>query len=479
MSLKIKTITSLFWSFTDSFANYGIQFIFGIILARLLSPREYGLIGMIALFLAISQSFIDSGFQQALIRRQNCSQRDYSTIFFFNVFAGLLLYFVLFFFAHQIQQYFKEPQLFWVTRILGLSLIIQSLSIIQITLFTKSINFKLQTRISIIASILSGIIGITFAFYDYGVWSLVIKILSKALVELILLWKFGEWRPTLEFDLSAFRQMYAFGSKLMASGLLYVFSKNIYYVIIGKYFSSSDLGFYTRAEQFCNLPSSTLSSVILRVSYPICSTIQDDKNKLKSAYKQLISSSMLISFLVMIGLLAVSKPLILALLGPKWANSIILLRLLCIANLFYPMHVLNLNILTIKGRSDLFLKLEVIKSILIAFILVIGIYYGIIALLISMIVVNTFGIFINSWWSLYLIGYSVFEQLKDIFPSFLLSSFVGLAIYSLGEIVSAKASYILLIQFVFGLVFLFSLMEVFKLKYYIYIKRLAAEKLLK
>ncbi len=340
MSLKQKTISGLTWSFLDTVTGQGISFIIGIIIARILSPREFGLIGMITVFIAISNSLVDSGFSQALIRKQNCTQKDYSTVFIFNVSAGLIFYGLLFVCSEPISNFYKEPILSDLIKVLGLILIINSFAQIQSTIIQKRIDFKLQTKISVLASIISGTVGVFLALTGKGVWSLVIMALSRSAINSIFLWIWQDWKPNLFFSKDSFNELFSFGSKLLVSGLIDTIYRNVYYLIIGKQFTASELGFYTRAEQFKNLPSSNLQGIIGRVSYPVLSGIQDDLTQLKSAYRRLIKSTMLITFVLMLGMAAAAQPLILSVIGEKWKPSVIYLQLLCFVGVLYPLHAL-------------------------------------------------------------------------------------------------------------------------------------------
>ncbi|MCD4832929.1 MAG: lipopolysaccharide biosynthesis protein [Bacteroidales bacterium] len=476
MTLKQKTVSGLLWSFIDNFAKQGITFIVGIILARLLSPREFGLIGMITIFIAISQSFIDSGFTQALIRKKNCTQADYSTVFYFNLAMGIFFYCLLFFLAEYISHFFKEPQLILIIRVIGLGLIINAFTIVQRAKLTKNINFKLQTKISVIATIGSGIIGITMALNDYGVWSLVMKMLTGYILTSLLLWFWNNWKPTWIFSLKSFKELFAFGSKLLLSGLIETTYRNIYLLIIGKYFTATELGYYTRADQFNKLPSSNITMVIQRVSYPVLASIQDDKSQLKAAYQKLIKSTMLITFVLMMGLAAIAKPMVLLLIGEQWLPSVIYLQLLCFVGMTYPLHAINLNMLNVQGRSDLFLKLEIIKKLMAVPIIIIGILLGIKAMIVGMIVISLIAYFLNSYYSGKLINYSSIQQLKDISSSFLLAIFVGIVIFVTGNLIQASNFVKLLIQILTGAVLSFGLAEFFKLESYFYIKSIIAEK---
>lgn len=476
-TLKQTTITGTIWSFIDSFANQGIQFIAGIVLARILSPREFGLIGMLTIFIALSQSFIDSGFTNALIRKKNCTQTDYSTVFYFNFVVGIIFYFILFFSAGSISVFFNEPQLELLLQVLGIGLILNALGIIQRTILTKDINFKLQTRVSIVASTLSGIIAIAMAFNGFGVWSLVALTLSRFGFTSFFLWMWAKWKPSLVFSKKSFKDLFSFGSKLLISGLIDTVYRNIYYFIIGKYFSAVELGYFTRADQFQALPSQQLTVVFGRVSYPILSTIQNDVKKLRNAYKQIIKSTMLITFVFMLGMAAIAKPMILTLIGEQWLPSVIYLQMLCFVGMFYPLHALNLNMLKVLGRSDLFLRLEIIKTVLAVPVIIIGILYGIKIMILGMLINTIIAYYLNSFWSGKLIGYSSFEQVKDIFPSFLLAFTVAAIVYIIGNIIDFSNIWILVTQLIIGAVLTIIIAEIFKLNSYLYLKEIILNEL--
>lgn len=479
MTLKQKTVSGLLWSFIDNFTNHGAQFIVGIVLARILSPHEFGLIGMLTIFIAISQSFIDSGFSNALIRKKDCTQTDYSTIFFFNLGVSLVCYVLLFIFSGAISSFFDEPQLKALVQVLGIGLILNSFGIIQRTILTKSINFKLQTKVSFIASLVSGVIAITMALKGFGVWSLVALTLSRYALTSIFLWVYTSWKPTLVFCKKSFTELFGFGSKLLLSGLIDTAYRNIYYLVIGKYFSAVELGFYTRADQFQSMPSSNLQGIIGRVSYPILSSIQDDVPRLKEAYIKIIRSTMLITFVLMLGMAAVARPMILTLIGDKWEPSIIYLQLLCFVGMLYPLHALNLNMLQVLGRSDLFLKLEIIKKILAVPIILIAIFIGIKAMIMGMFVLSIIALYLNSYWSGKMIGYSFFQQIKDIIPSFALALIVSVLVFSLNILGITSPLILLIVQITTGTLLTIIICEVIKFKDYIYIKNIAVDKLIK
>ncbi|MDD2286704.1 MAG: MOP flippase family protein [Paludibacter sp.] len=477
MSLKQKTVSGLLWSFIDQFANLGITFIAGIILARLLSPREFGLIGMITVFIAVSESFINSGFSSALIRKKDCTDTDFSTVFYFNLVAGILFFFILFFSAPAIAGFFDEPQLEAIVQVLGIILIIDSLTLIQRTILTKRIDFKLQARISVIASLGSGIVAIVMAFNGFGVWSLVAQRLLRQGLNSFFLWLWNRWRPLWVFSKQSFKELFGFGSKLLVSGLIDTLYRNIYYLVIGKYFSAQELGYYTRAEGFNNLPSQNLNSIVSRVTYPVLSSMQDDIPRLRNNYQKLIRSVMFITFILMLGMAAVAEPMIHTLIGAKWEPAIIYLQMLCFVGMMYPLHALNLNMLQVQGRSDLFLKLEVIKKIIAIPTIVIGVFFGIKIMIVGMMVNTLIAYYLNSYWSGVKIGYSITQQVKDILPSFSLALTMGVLVYLLGALLPFSYPLKLIIQIVFGGLFVLVICEVTKFKDYIFVKELIVEKI--
>jgi O-antigen/teichoic acid export membrane protein len=476
MTLKQITITGLLWSFIDSFASLGISFIVGIFLARILSPKEFGLIGMLAIFIAISQSFIDSGFSQALIRKQNCTQEDYSTVFYFNIVVGALFYVLLFLFSKSIGIFFHEPILKELLRVLGLGLIVNSFTIIQSALLSKRIDFKLQAKISVTSSVVSGIISIYMALTGWGVWSLVALTLVRNTINSFLLWFLSKWYPLWCFSLKSFKELFSFGSRLLLSGLLETLYKNVYYLVIGKYFTAAELGYYTRADQFQALPSVNLQRIIGRVSYPVLLTIQDDIPRLREAYKKIIRSTMFIAFVLMLGMAAIARPMILTLIGEKWEPSIIYLQMLCLIGMLYPLHALNLNMLNVQGRSDLFLRLEIIKKIIAIPTIVIGIFFGIKSMIMGIFVMSLFAYYLNSYYSGKLIGYPIIEQIKDILPSFIISFFMAAVVYSESLFLSISPLPLLLFQLMTGTLLIFGICEVLSFKDYMYIKKIVKEK---
>ena len=471
-SLKNKTVIGVGWSFIDNLSSSGITFLVGLVLARLLTPSEYGIMAILTIFIAVSNSIVDSGFSNALIRKTDARRVDYNTVFLFNLLVSGLLYVVLFFAAPSISRFFKEPLLVEVMRVIGWVLVINALAIIPRTLFVKEVNFKTQTKISLIASISSGVIGIGMALAGLGVWSLVGQQLSRQLLNTLFLWIYCTWRPAWEFSMQSFKELFGFGSKILLSGLLNTIFNEIYSLVIGRCYTSAQLGQYTRANQFNQIFSSNLTTVIQRVSYPVLSSIQDESERLREAYRKVIKSTMLISFACMLGLAAVARPLIIILIGEKWLPAVGFLQIICFSGMFYPLHAINLNILQVKGRSDLFLRLEIIKKIIAVGPLVLGVLFSIEYMLWGSVCTSLIAYFLNSYYSADLIDYPTKEQIKDILPTFLVSFVTAAAMWSL-TLLSLSNWLLLPLQCLLGIVLAVLIYECLHLPEYVEVKQLA------
>lgn len=428
-SLKKKTVKGTLWSSIERFSVQGISFIVMIIMARILTPADYGLVGMIAIFMAISQSLIDSGFSQALIRKQDRSEVDNSTVFYFNIAIGIVLYLILFFSAPLIADFYKEPKLIPITRAIGLNLVFNSLAVVQRALYTINLNFKTQAKATLIGVVTSGTVGIWMAYSGYGVWSIVTQQLTNVGLVSICLWIFSKWRPILAFSKQSFKDLFNFGSKLLASGILNTIYNNLYLILIGKIFRASDLGYYTRAHQFTDFASSNLTGIIQRVSYPVLCTIQSDDTRLADVYRKLLRISAFIIFPLMMGLAAVARPMVLTILTEKWLFAATLILPLCFSQMWYPVHAINLNLLQVKGRSDLFLKLEIIKKIIGVAIICITIPMGLLAMCWGTVVNSIIALVINTHYTGKLIHLGFLKQMWDLLPILLLSVGMGTLIW--------------------------------------------------
>jgi len=448
MTLKEKVLDSFLWIASENITRMGLNFIVGVILARLLEPAEFGLIGMLAVFISLSNLFIDSGFSQSLIRKKNCRSEDYSTVFIFNIIVSGVCYIILFFSAAYISRFYQQPLLIYITRVYAIVLILQSFALIQQTILIKNLDFNFLAKVNVASSFVASIAAIFMAYRGFGVWSLVCQQLFRQIFINILLWTKQKWKMHFRFEYSLFMEHFNFGIKMLLSGLIYSISHNIYYLVIGKVFSARELGFYTRAEQFRNLPSQNFTTIISKVSYPVLSKLQDSQQQLLNGYRNLIQHSTYIVFISMIGLAAMSRNIILVMIGEKWLPSGDYLVIMCFAAMLFPLHALNLNILKVKGRSDLFLKLEIIKQFLIIPTIILGVFFGIKIMLCIMVFNSYFGYYLNSYYSGRLINYSIIKQVKDIFPNYVLAFEIGFFTHLSKSIFSQNIYFGLLIQLI-------------------------------
>ena len=460
-SLKKKTVKGLSWSAIDNAACYGMQFVIGIVLARLLSPDDYGLLGLVGIFTVVCTALVNGGFTTALIRKKDATDDDYNTVFICNIGMSLLLYAGIFFCAPFIADFFNREELIALVRVSSLGFVIGALGMVQQTRLTKRIDFKTQTKITLVATALSGVIGIGMAATGLGVWSLVVQQLVSHSLSTIQLYLYNRWLPRLRFSTKSFRNLFGFGWKMMVSALLDTVWKELYQVIVGKFYSPATLGQYTRGQHYAKLFSQNLTNVVQRVTYPVLSSIQDEPERMVSAYRRIIRTSMFITAVALLFLGAVSEPLIYCMIGPKWHEASTYLPLICVASTLYPLHAINLNMLQVQGRSDLFLNLEIIKKVIALAPLFIGAFVGIMPMLWTNIVVGIMAYFFNSYYSGRLIGYSSWMQLKDIAPSYTLSIAVALSVYFLKWL---PLSYwvVLPLQIIVGSVVFFTICKVFQ-----------------
>ncbi len=464
-SLKNKTVKGVGWSATDNFLQFGVTFLVSIVLARLLSPADYGLIGIITIFTTISYTLIAGGFSSAIVRKKDATDDDYNTAFIVNLGMSILLYIIIFFCAPLIADFFERKELVSLTRVSCISIIVIALSMVQQTRLTKRIDFKTQTKISFTAAIFSGLIGIMMALLGFGVWSLVAQGLTGVSIRTILLYYYNHWIPSLRFSAASFKELFGFGWKMMASSLLDSIWKELYQVIVGKFYSPATLGQYTRAKGFSKMFSSNLTNVIQRVTYPVLSKIQDDRSRMVSAYRRIIKTTMFITAICMFSLGAISEPLIYCLIGPKWHEAATYLPLICITGSLYPLHAINLNMLKVQGRSDLFLGLEIIKKIIGLVPLFIGAFIGIMPMLFVSILTGFIAFFLNSYYSGKLLGYSSWMQLKDVAPSYGIAILIAFSVWFLKYL---PLSYwiVLPLQICLGIIIFFIVCKQTKIKEY-------------
>jgi O-antigen/teichoic acid export membrane protein len=470
-SLRNKTIKGTFWSAADAFLGQGITFVVGIVLARLLSPEEYGMIGICLIFTTILNGIVDSGFSNAIIRKKEATNEDYNTMFITNMVVSIVLYALLYFSAPLISSFF-QMELTSIVRVIGLVLIINGLSLTQQTNLTKKIDFKTKTKASIVSAIISGAIGIGMAYAGFGVWALVAQLLSKQIVYTIALWILNRWMPNFHFSVESFKYMWGFGWKLLVSGLLDRLWAQMYQVVVGKFYNAATLGQYTRGREYANIFSANITSIVQRVTYPVLAEVQDEKERMVSAYRKVIKVTMFVTCVCIISIGAVAEPLIYCLIGEKWHQAATFLPLICISMSLYPLHAINLNMLQVQGRSDIFLYLEIVKKIIAIGPLCIGIFFDIYWMLIGSIVTGFICFFLNSYYTGKKLGYSSWKQLKDIAPSYGVALVIALAVYFL-KYLPLSHWVILLMQIIVGILVFFAVCETIKLSEYIEIKNIA------
>ena len=464
-SLKNKTIKGVGWSAADALLGQGVTFIVGLVLARLLSPDEYGLIGICLIFTTVLNGIVDSGFSNALIRKKDVTDEDYNTMFTTNMAISIVLYVLLFISAPFVSDFFHRVELTALVRVTGLILFFNALSITQVTILTKNIDFKTKTKASLVSAIISGVIGIAMAFMGYGVWSLVAQQLSKQLLYTLCLWVLSKWWPKFTFYKDSFKYMWGFGWKLLASGILNNVWNQLYQVVIGRCYTSSTLGHYTRANEYASIFSSNLTSIVQRVSYPVLAEIQDDKERMVLGYRKVIKVTMFVTAVCMISLGAVSEPLIYTLIGSKWHEAATYLPLICISMSLYPLHAINLNILQVLGRSDIFLYLEILKKIVGIVPIVIGIFCGIYYMLLASILTGVISLYLNTWYTGKTLNYSFWKQLRDITPSYFTALVIALAVYFL-KYLSLPYYIVLMLQIIVGIVACITISEIFQFDEY-------------
>lgn len=423
--LKDKAISGVKWNAIGRFSTQGVNFIIGLILARLLSPSDYGVVGMVGIFFAIAQTFIDSGFGSALIRKNDCTDTDYSTAFYFNVLVGLVCCILLSFASPFIASFLNTPILKDLVKVMSLNMFISSFAIVHTARLTHSVDFKSQSIVNLLTAVIAGASGILMAYNGFGVWSLVFQHIISSIVRVVLLIVVTKWLPRFEFSKESFRYLFGFGSKILVSSLLHTVYSNLTTLLIGKFYTAKDLGFYTRGQSLAAFPSSNVNNIIQSVSYPVLAKIQDDDKHLIELYRKLISMTSMVIFFGMFLLAAIAKPLIVTLLTEKWLTAVIYLQVFCFAYMFDHLCSLNLNILYVKGFSNLVLRLEIIKKTISISLIIAAIPMGPLAICIANAFYTQIAVVINTYYTGKLFGLGYVKQVKD-FSKYLLFSIISI-----------------------------------------------------
>jgi O-antigen/teichoic acid export membrane protein len=429
VTLKDKTTAGLFWSFFQIIGQQAVRFIISIVLARLLLPREFGLMGMLTLFIALGEIFINSGFGRALIQKKDATQKDICTMFYFNIFVGFLCALLLFSAAPWIGKFYRTPVLVPLARVMSLGFIINSFGLIQSTLLTKRVEFKTQLKVNLSATLFFGGVGILMAWRGFGVWSLAVQSLGTDALIALLYWICRDWRPSAIFSWTSLKSMFGFGSKLLLSRIINTAFTNIYLVVIGRLFSASELAFYWRASQIQELPATNIGQASERVLFPVFSSLQGDPERLKRAFRKTLTGMAMVNFPIMVGLAVTAKSFVLAVLTEKWAPCIPLLRLLCVVGAFFPLQLINLSALTAFGRSDLFLRLEIIKNIVVVIAIAATFHFGVKAMIYGQIATSFICYYLNSYYSGRFFSYPLWQQVYDLLPYLGTALLMGVVVY--------------------------------------------------
>jgi len=423
--LKSKMLHGMAWNAVGNMSGKVINFLITIVLARLLSPSDFGLMAMLAIFIGISEVFVDSGITSALVRKPDIKEEDYSTAFYYNIIIGVVCYLVLFLIAPLIAGFYNKPILSSLLRVQSICILVQALMLVQNTRLIRKMDFKRTSIIQLTTNILSGIVAIVAAFYGLGVWSLVIKNVFCAVIRVPVYWYVYAWKPQWTFSKESFHYIFDYGSKLLATGLINTFFANINSIVIGKFFSAKSLGYYTKANDMAALPSGNIMGILQSVTFPALSEIQNDKERICDVYRRLIRLSCFVVFPLMIGLAAVAKPLIILLYTAKWAPCIIYLQVVCFALLWNPLFSLNLNLLEVKGRSDLTLKVQTTVKFLSFGITIAAIPFGVLGICVGSVIAAFLSLFVTTYYTGKLIGVGYWAQMKDVFPIFFNSLLMG------------------------------------------------------
>lgn len=424
VNITNKTLTGVQWSAIEHFSNHFVTFVIGVILARLLSPHDFGLVGMLTVFLYVAQSLVDCGFSNALIRKTGRTQVDCSTAFYFNVVVGIVMVAIMCMLAPFISSFFKTPELVDITRVIAIVLFINSLSVVQIALFTANVDFKTQAKGSILSNLLGGMTGIYLAYNGYGVWALVWQSLIGASIKCVLFWFYARWLPSLVFSYKSFVELFSFGSKLMISSVIHSLYTQTASILIGRFYTPSDLAYYNRGSNFAHLPSSAFSSVIQRVTFPLLAQIQEDKSRLVDVYRKYIKLSSLIMFFVLLLLVSLAKPIILTLLTEEWEPAIVYLQLFGLSVMTSHLAQINMNLLQVEGRSDLCLRIEIIKKAIALGLMLLAVPHGVLVMCLSVVLYSPISLYLNTYYTGKLYNLGIREQVGDCFP-YLVKSFIA------------------------------------------------------
>lgn len=470
--MKTRVLSGLFWKLLENGGAQGVQFLISLVLARILGPKEYGTVGLITIFIIIANVFIQSGFQTSLIQKKDVEEVDFSSVFYLSLAVAVILYLILFFAAPAIGAFYEEPVLVPMVRVLSLTLFFGAVISTQSAVVSRKLEFKKMCISSLAAACGSGIIGIMAACRGMGVWALVLQQLTNNFLLMTVLWVLVPWRPARMFSLTRLKALFSYGWKLLCSSLLDTIYTNVYGLVIGKIYNKSALGYYNRGNQFPQLIVTNLGTSIQAVMLPAFSASQEDRARVKTMVRRAIVTSSYLIFPMMAGMIAVAKPFVTIVLTDKWLPCVPFLQIMCAAYALWPIHIANLQAINALGRSDIFLKLEIIKKIIGVAALLIGIPFGIYVMVGLKAVTDFIGTFINSYPNKKLLDYSFLEQWRDVIPSLLISVVMGAVVYSIQFFIT-HVWILLFVQIGAGIVIYGGLSLLFKLESFLYLRETA------
>lgn len=467
-SLKKKTIGGFVWRFAERCGAQGVTFIVSLVLARLLTPADYGTVALITVFTTILGVFIDSGLGSALIQKKNADQLDFSSVFCFNMFMCITLYFIMFISAPFIADFYDKPELTAMTRVVSLTLIVSGVKSMQCVYVSKKMLFKKFFYATLGGTIFSAFFGIFLAYKGYGAWAIIGQSLSNNFIDALILWFTVKWRPQFKFSFNRFKSLFSYGWKLLCSSLLDTGYNQLRSLIIGKVYSSADLGYYNKASNFPSIVINNINTSIDSVLLPSMASVQDSKDSLKGMTRRAMKTSTYIIAPLLMGLAACGKSVINILLTDKWMPSYPFMVIFCITYMFYPVHTANLNAIKAMGRSDLFLKLEIFKKVVGLIAVLVTFKISVMAMAYSLLVTSVLSQIINSWPNKKLMDYSYIEQLKDILPGIGLAAFMGCCVYCV-NLLHLNNWLTLIIQVPLGAVIYIGLSALLRLESFTYV----------
>jgi teichuronic acid exporter len=462
-TLRNRTVSALLWSAVERFGQQGIRFGTTIILARLLTPQDFGVLGILMVFIIVAESVVNSGFGSALIQKKDVTEDDLTTAFVISVSVAAVLYTIVFLFAGAIGRFYGQPELEVLTKVLAVVILLDAFVVIQRVQFERQLNFRSLSKITVISTLLSGVVGVALALWGFGVWSLIAQLIAQKVILAVFLWYHSIWVPRGSVSLESFRGLFSYGWKLQVSGILDSFFRNIHALIIGRYFAVDIVGYYTQAKKLKDLPLTNLSAVVGKVTFPAFSSIQDDLPRLKRGYRQSITMLVLVAFPMVVGMFVTAPRLIPVVFGNQWIASIPFFRLLCLVGLLYVLQASNMNILKVTGRTDIFLKLEIVKKLLTVAAVLISIRWGVYALVIGQVVTSYIAFLLNAGFSGRLIDYPIREQVLDVLPYLGLSLIMGGTVWLIGFVPIPIAWIVLLFQTMAGVLVYAALNHVFSM----------------